>query len=140
IPRDGSVPQRSTYLRKTRKSKWQTKQEKLTHRPKLCIGQIFDRLVATHTTRPVRTLLAVHSATRNPQELNMAQQVDFTPSTPGNTTALHVHVPSGQSASATGNPSDFPNVSAKAATPGGKALKASVPGTPGQVVRLANPA
>lgn len=37
-----------------------------------------------------------------------ANQVDLTPSTPGNTTGLHVHVPVGVSASAANNPSDSP--------------------------------
>ena len=36
-------------------------------------------------------------------------QVDLTPASSGNTTGLHVHVPSGQSASLVNNPSDAPN-------------------------------
>lgn len=37
-----------------------------------------------------------------------ANQVDLVPSTPGNSTGLHVHAPVGVSASAVNNPSDAP--------------------------------
>jgi hypothetical protein len=65
-------------------------------------------------------------------------QIDLTPAQ--NTTGLHIHIPSGQSASGSNNAADFPNVSSKAATPAGKAVKASVQGTHGQITRFANPA
>jgi hypothetical protein len=39
----------------------------------------------------------------------MANQVDLTPNSSGNSTGLHVHVPNGQTASVVNNPSDTPN-------------------------------
>lgn len=41
----------------------------------------------------------------------MANQVDLTPATPGNTTGLHAHLPSGQSANVLTNTTDNPTPS-----------------------------
>lgn len=69
----------------------------------------------------------------------MASQIDLTPAT-NPTLGLHVHTPAGSSASAFNHATDFPVVAPGAALPtGGKAVKASVQGTPEQVVRFANP-
>jgi hypothetical protein len=54
--------------------------------------------------------------------------------TPAQTPGLHVHVPSGTSASTANNPSDFP-----APSKGGKSTVVNVGGTDKQKVRFANP-
>lgn len=61
-------------------------------------------------------------------------QIDLSPATPGNTTGLHIHVPSGQSANVADNPSDFP-----APSKSGVATVAKISGTQGSQVRFANP-
>jgi hypothetical protein len=67
--------------------------------------------------------------------------IDLQPSTSGNTTGLHVHVPSGASAGHFNNLADFPNAAPSAASNSQrKAVKVSVQGTQGVFVRVANPA
>jgi len=66
-------------------------------------------------------------------------QIDLTPATTPSL-GLHVHTPTGSSASVFNHPTDFPNAAFSAALPSaGKPVKASVTGTPGQVIRFANP-
>jgi len=67
----------------------------------------------------------------------MANQVDLTPST--GAPFLHVHVPSGQTASVVNNSSDFPHNPATLATTT-KAVSVTVTGTQGSVVRFSSPA
>jgi hypothetical protein len=67
----------------------------------------------------------------------MANQVDITPASSGNTTGLHAHVPNGNSAGAYNNPADFPNASPKAAV---TAVTKTVTGADGKaILRFANP-
>lgn len=69
-----------------------------------------------------------------------SNQVDLLPSTPGNTTGLHVHVPAGVSASTVNNPSDAPSVS-RAAVPNSAGKAVAVTVAPGIApCRFANPA
>ena len=67
----------------------------------------------------------------------MANQVDFAPSSSGNSTGLHVHVPAGQSAGVVNNPSDTPNSPATVGT-GGKVVTAKIAPANGGP-RFANP-
>ena len=69
----------------------------------------------------------------------MANQIDLTPASSGNITGLHVHVPSGQSASLVNNPSDVPNSPATVGT-GTKTVSVKISGTPGSQVRFSSPA
>jgi hypothetical protein len=64
----------------------------------------------------------------------MANQTDLTPAS-NPALGLHIHVPSGQSASAFNNSSDFP-----APPRSGVAITVKVNGTPGSQVRFSNPA
>lgn len=67
----------------------------------------------------------------------MASQIDLTPAT--GAPFLHVHVPSGQSASVVNNPADFPAVPAQVGT-GTKTVTTKINGTQGSTVRFSNPA
>jgi hypothetical protein len=70
----------------------------------------------------------------------MATQIDITPATAGNTTGLHVHTPSGHSASEFNHATDNPSVTPAAASNAqGKAVKVAISGTDKQSVRFANP-
>ncbi len=67
----------------------------------------------------------------------MAQQIDLTPAT--FSSGLHFHAPTGSTAAAFNNSSDFPSVPAKAAQPI-PTVTTKITGTQGTVVRFSNPA